>query len=86
MTLIVGVLGEDVNAFDRWPIVDTFQVVLQSADGRFYFPYYPKRPEKNSFQYKFIQPESPVMAAFEDSLRVDQKSIMHPFFVKKPGN
>ena len=83
VTMIVGVLGEDLKAIDRWPIIDTFQVVPQSKDGRFYFSYYPKRLGHNSFQYKFIQPESPWNATVEDSLTVDQKSVTHPFFVKK---
>jgi hypothetical protein len=86
VTMIVGVLGEDLKAIDRWPIVDTFQVVPQSKDGRFYFSYYPKRLGANSFQYKFIQPESPWDATVRDSLTIDQKSVTHPFFVKKPSN
>jgi hypothetical protein len=86
VTMIVGVLGLDLKALDRWPIVDTFQVVPQSADGRFYFSYYPKRQGVNSLQYKFIQPESPWDASVRDSLTVDQRSVKHQFLVKKPLN
>jgi hypothetical protein len=85
-TMIVGVLGKDVKAIDRWPIVDTFQIVPQSKDRQFYFSYYPKRLGVNAFQYKFIQPESPWDATPKDSLSVDQKSVTHSFLVRKPDN
>ena len=84
VTLLVGVLREDRTARDRWPLVDTFQVVPQRKDGRFYFAYYPKRPGKNVLQYKFIQPASPwEVYPQTDSLSVDGISVTRPFFVKK---
>ncbi|TGE20987.1 hypothetical protein E5K02_24805 [Hymenobacter metallicola] len=86
VTMIVGVLREDRKAVDRWSVVDTFQVVAQSQDGRFYFSYYPKQPGPNSFQYKFIQPQSPWNATIRDSLTVDQQTVTHSFLVKKPRN
>lgn len=84
VTMLVGVLREDRKALDRWPLVDTFQVVPQSKDGRFYFAYYPKRPGKNVLQYKFIQPGSPWDTyPRTDSVSVDGISVTRPFFVKK---
>ena len=84
VTMLVGVLREDRKALDRWPLVDTFQVVPQSKDVRFYFAYYPKRPGKNVLQYKFIQPGSPWDTyPRTDSVSVDGISVTHPFFVKK---
>ena len=85
VTMTVGVLGEDLKAYDRWPLVDTFQVVPQSEDGRFYFSYYPKRLGINAFHYKFTQPGRRWIVEV-DSSTVDLISVKHSFLVKQPSH
>ena len=86
VTMLVGVLKQDRQALDRWPLIDTFQVIPQSKDGRFYFSYLPKQAGANAFQYKIIQPASPWNAPEPDSLSVDSQSSTRPFFVKNPAD
>ena len=65
--------------------MDTFQVVAQSKDGRYYFSYYPKRTGSNTMGYRFLQPKSPWDARpHKDSLSVDYLAGDMPFFVRKP--
>lgn len=84
-TMLVGTLGKGLKASDRHPMVDTFQVVAQSKDGRFYFSYYPVHAGVNAMEYKFRQPGSPWDAVpRKDSLSVDGLAGDMPFFVRKP--
>ncbi|WP_216680620.1 toxin-antitoxin system YwqK family antitoxin [Hymenobacter siberiensis] len=84
VTMLVGRLGRDLKAEERYPLLDTFQVVHQNRDGRFYFSFPPTHLGANTFAYKFIQPDSPWTNIPEDSLSVDEMSGSRPFFVKKP--
>ena len=81
--MLVGRLGKDMKALDRYPLLDTFQVVHQSKDGRFYFSFVPSRLGANTFGYKFIQPGSPWTDVPKDSLSVDLLSGSSPFYVRK---
>jgi hypothetical protein len=86
-TLLVGTLGKDLQALDRYPMLDTIQVVKQSQDGRFYFAFYPAHTGVNSIGFKFLQPGSPWDALpRKDSLSVDHISVTSPFFVQKPNS
>jgi hypothetical protein len=85
-TMLVGRLGKDLQALDRYPMLDTIQVVKQSRDGRFYFEFYPAHVGSNNMGFKFLQPGSPWDAIpRKDSLSVDQLSVTHSFFVGKPN-
>jgi hypothetical protein len=82
-TLVVGTLGTDLTAVDRYPLRDTVQVVQQSADGRFYFAYRPAHAGANAMGYKFLQPQRPWDAVpRKDSRSVDHLSGTVPFFVR----
>jgi len=83
-TLLIGTLGKDINALDRYPMLDTLQVVVQSPNGRFYFTFQPAHAGVNRLEYKFLQPGSPwnVMPK-KDSLSVDHMSGASHFFVRQ---
>jgi hypothetical protein len=83
-TMVVGRLGKEMKALDRYPVIDTFQVVQQSSDGRFHFSFFPRHPGKNTFSFKFLQPGSPWDALpKKDSLSVDGLSTSHAFLVQE---
>lgn len=84
-TMLVGTLGKGKKASDSPVLVDTFQVVAPSTDGRFYFAYYPKRAGDNAMGYRFLQPGSPWDARpRKDSLSVDYLAGDMPFYVREP--
>ncbi|UOQ97182.1 hypothetical protein MUN81_18325 [Hymenobacter sp. 5317J-9] len=84
-TMLVGTLSKGRKASDSPVLVDTFQVVAPSPDGRFYFAYYPKRAGNNAMGYRFLQPGSPWNARpRKDSLSVDYLAGDMPFFVREP--
>jgi hypothetical protein len=84
-TLLVGRLGLNKKALDRYPLLDTILKVTQSPDGRFYFSYRPTQVGVNTFSYKFHQPHSPWDAMLEnDSLSINDMSSTHRFLVRKP--
>lgn len=83
-TLLIGTLGTNLKASDRYPLLDTLEVVEQSKDGRFYFAFQPTHIGNNVMGFKFIQPGSPWNASpHKDSSSVDQISGKSPFFVRK---
>ena len=68
-------------------MLDTLQRVKQNRDGSFYFSCRPARAGRNTFAYRFVQPESryepgTIGSRGDDSLGVDYLTGKRPFHVK----
>ena len=68
-------------------MLDTLQRMKQNRDGGFYFTYRPSYAGRNTFAYRFVQPETRYEpgitgSRLDDSLGVDYLFGIRPFFVK----
>jgi len=69
-------------------MLDTLQRVKQNRDGVFYFTYRPSHAARNTFAYRFVQPETRYEPGItgsreDDSLGVDYVFGIRPFYVKQ---
>ena len=84
--LLVGTFTNP-RGLEQSVMLDTLQRVEQNRDGSFYFSYRPARAGRNTFAYRFVQPESRsepgiVGSRGDDSLGVDYFTGKRPFYVK----